>query len=278
MNKQQLKQSLINFLNEDIQTGDVTSEAIFTDNERGVGQFIVKETGIICGLFLIKEIYELLSLDVKIILKKAEGDAVIAGDIVAQVHGPIQTLLTGERLILNLMQRLSGIATLTKQAVETLDDETIRICDTRKTTPGLRTLEKYAVRTGGGYNHRFGLYDGVMIKDNHISFCGSITEAVKRVRTKTSHMIKIEVETESKIQVEEAVNAGADIIMFDNQPAEVVQDWVKIVPPNITTEASGGITLDNLKSYKSSGVDCLSLGFLTHSATALDISFLEQIT
>lgn len=278
MNKQQLKQSLINFLNEDIQTGDVTSEAIFTDNERGVGQFIVKETGIICGLFLIKEIYELLSLDVKIILKKAEGDAVIAGDIVAQVHGPIQTLLTGERLILNLMQRLSGIATLTKQAVETLDDETIRICDTRKTTPGLRTLEKYAVRTGGGYNHRFGLYDGVMIKDNHISFCGSITEAVKRVRTKTSHMIKIEVETESKIQVEEAINAGADVIMFDNQPAEVVQDWVKIVPPNITTEASGGITLDNLKSYKASGVDCISLGFLTHSATALDISFLEQIT
>lgn len=278
MNKQLLKQTLTHFLEEDIQTGDVTSEAIFANNEQGKGQFIVKESGTICGLFLIEEIYRLLSEHIEVQLKVTEGETAVPGTILAEVTGPIQALLTGERLILNLMQRLSGIATLTKRAVDLLDDNTIRICDTRKTTPGLRSLEKYAVRIGGGYNHRFGLYDGVMIKDNHISFCGSITEAVKRVREKVSHMIKIEVETESKAQVEEAVEAGADVIMFDNQPPEVVKEWTKLVPDLITTEASGGITFETLPGYKGTGVDCISLGFLTHSVKALDISFLEEIT
>jgi nicotinate-nucleotide pyrophosphorylase (carboxylating) len=182
-------------------------------------------------------------------------------------------LLTGERVILNLLQRMSGIATLTHRAVTILNNSHTRICDTRKTTPGLRMLEKYAVVCGGGYNHRFGLYDGVMIKDNHIAFCGSITKAVQAVREKLGHMVKIEVETETKEQVLEAVRAGADVIMFDNRTPDEVREFVSLVPKPIITEASGGITLENLAEYGTTGVDYISLGMLTHSATALDISF-----
>lgn len=171
------------------------------------------------------------------------------------------------------MQRMSGIASQTNFAVKQLDDSAIRICDTRKTAPGLRAFDKYAVQTGGGFNHRNGLYDGVMLKDNHIAFSGGITSAVSTVREKLGHMVKIEVETETAEQVKEAVQAGADIIMFDNRTPEEIKQLVKLVPPHITTEISGNVTLENIHRYKGSGANYLSLGSLTHSVRAFDISF-----
>jgi nicotinate-nucleotide pyrophosphorylase (carboxylating) len=167
---------------------------------------------------------------------------------------------------------MSGIATRTKQAVNVLGSTFTKIIDTRKTTPGLRMLEKYAVRCGGGYNHRFGLYDGVMIKDNHISFAGSILKAVEKIKANIGHMVKIEVEIESKEQLVEAIEAGVDIVMFDNRTPEEIKEWISLVPEGIMTEASGGITLDNLYKYKDTGVHVISLGFLTHTIQSIDIS------
>lgn len=198
--------------------------------------------------------------------------AIEKGQQLATATGKIADLLKGERVVLNLVQRMSGIATLTKNAVTTLNSTHTKLCDTRKTTPGLRMLEKYAVRCGGGYNHRFGLYDGIMIKDNHISFAGSITKAVEAARAKAGHMVKIEVEVETEEQVIEAVNAKADVIMFDNRTPEEIKELIKLVPAGIITEASGGIQLSTLASYQDTGVDYISLGFLTHSYKALDIS------
>ena len=272
MNKIKLRKMLEEFFLEDIGELDVTSETIFPLENRGTGVFIAKENGIISGLDLIEEAYHLLDSSIGVELQFSDGDRVSAGDMIAKVSGPIAHLLTGERVILNLMQRMSGIATVTKACVEALNDPSIQICDTRKTVPGLRMLDKYAVVTGGGKNHRQGLYDGVMIKDNHIAFCGSITKAVQAVREKIGHMVKIEVETESKEEVLEAVEAGADVIMFDNRSPEEVKEFATLVPKNIVTEASGGITLENLASYSGTGVNNISLGFLTHSVKALDIS------
>ena len=276
MNHIKLRSMLLSFLNEDLGEGDLTSEAIFPADETGAGYFIAKETGILAGLDIITETYQLLDPAITAELYYSDGDAVKPGDKIAKASGPIRHLLSGERIILNLLQRLSGIATLTHKCVEVLDNPTIRIADTRKTTPGLRMLEKAAVRAGGGSNHRMGLYDAIMIKDNHIAFCGSIAEAVRRARKQASHMTKIEVETESAEQVLEAVKAGADVIMFDNRTSEEIRTLIQLVPEHIATEASGGITLDTLASYRNTGVDCISLGFLTHSPRALDISFLEE--
>jgi nicotinate-nucleotide pyrophosphorylase (carboxylating) len=272
MNKIKLRQMLQSFLLEDIGDRDITSETIFSLNKLGSGVFIAKEDGIIAGLDIIQEAYHLLDSFIQVELYVADGAKVSAGQTLAKVTGPIAHLLTGERVILNLMQRMSGIATITNRCVEELNDPSIRICDTRKTVPGLRMLDKYAVLTGGGKNHRQGLYDGVMIKDNHISFCGSITKAVQAVRERIGHMVNIEVETETEEEVLEAVKAGADIIMFDNRVPEEVKAFSKLVPGSIVTEASGGIQLENLASYSGTGVDYISLGFLTHSVKALDIS------
>lgn len=266
------------FLLEDIGNGDQTSSAIFPHDEKGEGVFLAKDNGVIAGLQIIETTYHLLDPSIKVTLKCADGDTVKNGQVIAEVSGPIVHLLTGERVILNLLQRMSGIATITKQCVTTLNDETIQICDTRKTTPGLRMLEKYAVTVGGGKNHRIGLYDGVMIKDNHIAFSGSITKAVQAVRKHTGHMVNVEVETETKEQVLEAVSAGADVIMFDNCPPEVVKEFSTYVPEHITTEASGGITLESLSSYAHTDVDYISLGFITHSVRALDISMNVKIS
>lgn len=273
MNTIKLQQLLQQFLLEDIGERDVTSETIFPSNKQATGSFLVKEDGVFSGADVIMSGYRLLDPSIDITLYKRDGEQVKKGDIVAKVSGPIAPLLTGERVILNLIQRMSGIATLTRRAVTVLNSGHTRICDTRKTTPGLRMLEKYAVTCGGGYNHRFGLYDAVMIKDNHIAFCGSITKAVQAVRDRLGHMVKIEVETETKEQVIEAVNAGADVIMFDNRTPEEVKEFVQLVPSSIITEASGGITLENLAQYGDTGVDYISLGLLTHSVKALDISF-----
>lgn len=239
MNRLKLEQLLRQFFLEDIGDGDVTSETIFPAHERASGMFMAKADGVVAGVGIIAAGYQLLDPRVEVTIMKQDGERVQAGETIAVASGPVGPLLSGERVILNLLQRLSGIATVTRQAVDLLGNSSTRICDTRKTTPGLRMLEKYAVTCGGGYNHRFGLYDGVMIKDNHIAFCGSIARAVKTVRERLGHMVKIEVETETEDEVLEAVEAGADVIMFDNRTPDEVRAFVRLVPKPIITEASG---------------------------------------
>ncbi len=272
MNKLKLRKLLEQFFLEDIGEQDVTSDLIFPEEEQGEIVFIAKESGVFCGKDVICTGFRILNERVEIDMKVNDGDPFQKGDRLAVVRGNVADLLKGERVVLNLVQRMSGIATTTRRAVELLGDVKTRIADTRKTTPGLRMLEKYAVRTGGGFNHRFGLYDGVMIKDNHISFAGSITNAVQRVREKLGHMVKIEVEIETKDQLLEAIEAGVDVIMFDNRSPQEIKEWISLVPDGIVTEASGGITLENLADYKDTGVDVISLGFLTHTVKSLDIS------
>ncbi|NTU24873.1 carboxylating nicotinate-nucleotide diphosphorylase [Bacillus tequilensis] len=271
MNHLQLKKWLNHFFLEDIGTGDLTSQAIFTE-QSCEAEIVAKSDGIFAGAAVIKEGFALLDGNVQAILHKTDGDMLRKGEVIAVLRGPAAALLSGERVVLNLIQRLSGIATMTREAVRRLDDKKIKICDTRKTTPGLRMLEKYAVRAGGGYNHRFGLYDGIMIKDNHIAACGSILKACKKARQAAGHMVNIEVEIETEEQLREAIEAGADVIMFDNCPPDTVRHFANLTPDHIKTEASGGITLESLPAFKGTGVNYISLGFLTHSVKSLDIS------
>ncbi|MBM7717425.1 nicotinate-nucleotide pyrophosphorylase (carboxylating) [Bacillus thermophilus] len=271
MNKLKLRLLLEQFFLEDIGDRDVSSQ-IFAHREHGQVVFIAKEEGIFCGEDVIQTGYAVLDPAIGLDINVKDGERVERGQRLAIASGPIKSLLKGERVILNLVQRMSGIATKTDKAVETLRGTKVKVCDTRKTTPGLRMLEKYAVRCGGGYNHRYGLYDGAMVKDNHIAFAGSIKKAVQAIRESAGHMINIEVETETKEQVIEAVEAKADVIMFDNRSPEDIREWVKLVPEGIITEASGGITMDNLRDYGETGVDYISLGFLTHSISSFDIS------
>ncbi|WP_066257873.1 carboxylating nicotinate-nucleotide diphosphorylase [Neobacillus drentensis] len=272
MNKLKLRSQLEKFFIEDIGEQDITTDLIFADDTNGEIVFLAKDEGIFCGAEIIKNGFQLLNNDLTIQVLVKDGEAIKYGDTLAHVSGKIADLLKGERVILNLVQRMSGIATLTRNTVATLDSGHTKICDTRKTTPGLRMFEKYAVRCGGGYNHRFGLYDGVMIKDNHISFAGSITKAVDAIRKNAGHMVKVEVEAETEAQVIEAVDAGADIIMFDNRTPDEIKELIQLVPANIITEASGGIQLANIADFRDTGVDYISLGYLTHSYKALDIS------
>lgn len=272
MNKLKLRLQLEQYFLEDIGDRDLTSELIFGEGQTGKVIFLAKDNGIFCGEEIVRSGYKVLNPAAEVNIKVQDGERIEKGQILAEAAGPVSDLLKGERVILNLLQRMSGIATKTSEAVRVLNSAHTKICDTRKTTPGLRMLEKYAVRSGGGFNHRYGLYDAVMIKDNHISFAGSIAKAVEEVRSKIGHMVKVEVETETKEQVLEAVEAGADVIMFDNRSPEEIKEWISCVPNGILTEASGGITLDNLRSYSDTGVDFISLGFLTHSVKSLDIS------
>jgi nicotinate-nucleotide pyrophosphorylase (carboxylating) len=272
MNKIKLRLLLEQFFIEDIGDRDVTSELIFGSENSGSLVFLAKENGIFCGEEVINTGFRLLDENCQIRMKVKDGDKVEKGQELAQISGRTSALLKAERVVLNLVQRMSGIATKTHEAVSVLDSRKTKICDTRKTTPGLRMLEKYAVRCGGGYNHRYGLYDAVMIKDNHISFAGSITNAVETVKSKLGHMVKVEVEIETIAQLHEAINSKVDCIMFDNRSPQEIEEWIGNVPGGILTEASGGITLENLHSYRNCGVDYISLGFLTHSVKSLDIS------
>ncbi|MFJ7727084.1 carboxylating nicotinate-nucleotide diphosphorylase [Neobacillus sp. NPDC097160] len=272
MNKLKLRSQLESFFIEDIGEQDITTDLIFAENTNGEIVFLAKDEGIFCGEEIIKTGFKLLNDEMTTQVLVKDGEPIQYGQQLAIVSGKIADLLKGERVVLNLVQRMSGIATLTHKAVHTLNSEFTRICDTRKTTPGLRMFEKYAVRCGGGFNHRFGLYDGVMIKDNHISFAGSIWGAVEAVRKKAGHMVKIEVEVETEEQVIEAVNAGADVIMFDNRTPDEIKELIQLVPKGIITEASGGIQITKLEDYRDTGVHYISLGFLTHSYKALDIS------
>jgi nicotinate-nucleotide pyrophosphorylase (carboxylating) len=269
----QAQEKIKAFLIEDIGTGDLSADLIFDKDELSSGVFVAKDDGIIAGLEIVQFVYDVLGGNADFQAQVADGDFVKKGTMIGCATGNVRTLLTGERVILNLMQRMSGIATLTHTAVATLNDATIKICDTRKTAPGLRYFDKLAVKIGGGFNHRIGLYDGVMLKDNHIAYAGSISKAVAKVREQIGQMVKIEVEIESQAQLLEAISADVDIIMLDNRTPEQVAEWTKLVPDPIKTEISGGITLDNLADYAGTGADYISLGALTHSVTAFDISF-----
>ena len=277
MNLFKLQHMLKEFFIEDIGDNDLSSTTIFPADEAGQFSFYAKEDGIFCGTPIIETGFALLHPSIRVTMHVAEGARIAYGDKLATIAGPIQLLLSGERVVLNLLQRLCAIATMTHAATSQTAGTTTKICDTRKTTPGLRMLEKYAVRIGGGYNHRSGLYDCIMLKDNHIAFCGSITEAVTRARQAIGHTVKIEVEIETRAQLQEAIEAHADIIMFDNQTPETIREWQQLVPETIVTEASGGITLDTIASYAQSGVHYISLGFLTHSVKAFDISALVEL-
>lgn len=277
MNKIKLQTMLKQFFNEDIGDGDLSSELLFSSSDKGSFTFYAKETGIFCGAEIIHIGFSLLDPSLQISLLKKDGETIEAGDELAVIEGPLQSLLSGERVILNLVQRMSSIATNASKAMALIEGTNAKICDTRKTIPGLRMLDKYAVRTGGAYNHRSGLYDCIMLKDNHIAFAGSISKAVNTAKSKIGHTVKIEVEIETKEQLIEAIEAGADIIMFDNRSPEEIRNWLPLVPAHIITEASGGITFDNLRAYAESGVEYISLGALTHSVKALDISALVQL-
>lgn len=258
---------------EDIGMGDLTSNSIFNSTTSAKGTYTAKADGVLSGLQAIETGYRLLDDNIKVNLLKKDGSFVSAGEVIGEVTASAQTLLSGERVILNILQHLSGIATATKHVIDLLDDPSISITDTRKTLPGLRSLQKYAVRCGGGKNHRFRLDDGVMIKDNHIKAAGNIENAVKAVRQNIGHMVKVEVEVENRDQVLEAVEAKADIIMLDNRSPQEVKEFVEIIPDGIIVEVSGGITPDNIAGYKNCGAHVISLGWLTHSVKALDISF-----
>lgn len=273
--------SIGEFLAEDIGRGDITTTATVPADTRGVGKFLAKEYLVLCGLDVAEAVFFHLDPDgSEIETSFAEGDEIEEGAVFATLKGYADVLLVGERTALNLMQRLSGIATLTRQYVKAVEGTNAVIVDTRKTTPGLRMLEKYAVTVGGGKNHRMGLDDGVLIKDNHIALAGGITEAVTAAKNRVGHLHKIEVEITNWAQLREAIEAGAEIVMLDNQTPEEAAKLVKMardINPAVLIEASGGMELDRVRSYAEVGVDLISVGRLTHSARAVDISFKIQI-
>lgn len=268
------------FLVEDVGQGDLTTQTIVAPEAQGHGRILAKQDLVLAGLEIAIAVFEAQADTASLYIEPLVEDGVqlAPGDICAEIDGPAHVLLTAERVALNLLQHLSGIATLTRRYVEAVQHTPARIIDTRKTTPGLRLLEKYAVRVGGGHNHRFGLGDGILIKDNHIAIAGSIREAVARVRAAVSHLQKIEVEVENLAQLQEALQAGADVILLDNMTPEQTQEAVRQVraAPNgerIMVESSGGITLDTVRHYAEAGVNLISSGALTHSAPSVDLSF-----
>lgn len=259
-------------LQEDIGFGDITTDSVVLDDLRAEGDIISKGEGIVAGLYVAREVLQTIDREAQFDCKVPEGGEVAPFQTIAIVKGRARSLLTAERTMLNFLQRLSGIATNTRKYVEAVSGYPVKVVDTRKTTPGWRALEKYAVRVGGGYNHRFGLYDAVLIKDNHIAVAGSITEAVRRARNAVPFTMKIEVETETMEQVKEALSAGADIIMLDNMDIQTMKEAVKLINHKAVVEASGGITLETIRSVAETGVDVISVGDLTSGMTRLDIS------
>ena len=263
---------IINALKEDIGTGDVTTNATIPEDKTATGRFIAKEDGIICGLDVCERVFKILNENIEFTAHKKDGENVKTGDVIAIVNGNAKNLLTAERTAINLLQRMSGIATQTAKAVADVAGTKAKIADTRKTTPSLRVLEKYAVKTGGGTNHRFNLADGILIKDNHIVAAGGIINAVERARINAPHTLKIEVECETMKDVEEAVTAKADIIMLDNMSNEDMKKAVGYIDGRAVTEASGNMGDKDLRAAAETGVDIISIGALTHSVRSFDIS------
>ena len=262
-------------LAEDVGSGDVTSLSTVPPGRTISGRYIAKEDGVLCGLEVVARAFALLDASIAFTALAADGDRVRKGDVIATVSGDARAILAGERVGLNLLQHMSGVATQTARAVAAVAGTGAKIVDTRKTTPGLRVLDKYAVRMGGGGNHRFNLADGVLIKDNHIVAAGGIAAAVAAARARAPHSLKIEVEVETLEQLREALEAGADIIMLDNMPMETMREAVRLVAGRALTEASGNMgdkTDAELRAVAETGVDLISIGALTHSVKALDIS------
>jgi len=268
-----LKKAIEKFLQEDIGSGDLTSEATLPEDLTGTAEFVAKGSFVVCGIETVAPlVFKIQNPAIEITSASRDKTPASPGDILLTAQGPVLDLLKAERVALNLVQRLCGVATLTARFVEKVRPLPVKILDTRKTTPGLRMLEKYAVRVGGGHNHRFNLADGILIKDNHIEACGSIKNAVERMREKIPHTMKIEVEAATIEQVRECVSCAVDIIMLDNMEPARMREAVKLVGGRALLEASGGINLDNVRKIAETGVDFISVGALTHSARACDIS------
>ncbi len=259
-------------LEEDVGKGDITTELLFPKTIECNAEIRCKEGGILAGLPVASEVFRKLDSSVEFLSSKSDGDKMNAGDLIVKIRGSQKYILTGERLALNILQRLSGIATATSKYVKAVEGYNVKIIDTRKTVPGMRILSKYAVRVGGGHNHRIGLSDGILIKDNHIKLAGGIKQAVEKIKRNLCSDHKIEVETSRLDQVEQSLEAGADIIMLDNMPDNLMKEAVCIIGEKALIEASGGITLERVRQVAELGVNLISVGALTHSAQALDIS------
>ncbi|HJC50444.1 MAG TPA: carboxylating nicotinate-nucleotide diphosphorylase [Candidatus Anaerostipes avistercoris] len=263
---------LLNALKEDITSEDVTTNAVMPEAKQGKVDLICKEDGIICGLEVFERVFKLLDENTVFETELQDGDEVKNGDLMGVVKGDIRVLLSGERVALNYLQRMSGIATFTRSLAKELEGSRTKLLDTRKTTPNMRPFEKYAVTVGGGYNHRYNLSDGVLLKDNHIGAAGGIRQAVYMAREYAPFVRKIEIETENLEMVSEALEAGADIIMLDNMDDETMKEAVKMIDGRAETECSGNVTKERLAAIREIGVDYVSSGALTHSAPIMDIS------
>lgn len=271
-----LDELLLAALREDVGTGDITTMSCIPAENRAEGRYLVKEDGVLCGLSVAERVFALIDPAITLTPKAQDGDHVKKGDVIATVSGPARGILTGERVGLNLMQRMSGVATMTAKAVSEVAGTKAAIVDTRKSTPGLRVLEKYAVRVGGGKNHRFNLADGVLIKDNHIAAAGGIRQALEAARRTAPHVMKLEVEVEDLAGVREALDAGADVIMLDNMSPAAMTEAVALIGGRALTEASGNMGDRDIKEVARCGVDLISIGALTHSVRSLDISLKFQ--
>jgi len=260
------------WLAEDLGRGDVTTALLVPPDLGGRGQIVAKAPGVLAGIGVAAEVFRLVDPSVRFDPRADDGDELVPGQTVAELEGPLAAILGGERLALNLLQRLSGIATLTRAYVRAVEGTGAKILDTRKTTPGLRALEKYAVRVGGGHNHRFGLFDGILIKDNHIAAVGGVAEAVRRAKAGAPHHLKVEVEVTSLAELEAALRAGADLVLLDNMDEATIREAVRLAGGRVPLEASGNMTLKRVRRVAEAGVDYISVGALTHSAPALDLS------
>lgn len=270
--KVQIDDYLIRALQEDITSEDVTTNSVMREDKLGRVELICKEDGIICGLPVFERVFQLLDPNVKFEMYVKDGEFVPNGKLMAVIIGDIKALLSGERVALNYLQRMSGIATYTRNCVKELEGSKIKLLDTRKTTPNMRPFEKYAVKVGGGTNHRYNLSDGILLKDNHIGAAGGVKEAIAMAKEYAPFVRKIEVEVENMEMVKEAVEAGADIIMLDNMTDEMMREAVKYIDGRAETECSGNVTKEKLERLKNIGVDYVSSGALTHSAPIMDIS------
>lgn len=259
-------------LAEDVAGGDITTDHLVTAGTLAAGAIVAKEPVVVAGLDVARRVFERLDPQVAFIPQTTDGEMLSTGSVLVTLRGALSALLVGERTALNFLQRLSGIATHTRRHVEVLQTFPVRLVDTRKTTPGWRMLEKYAVRMGGAANHRMGLHDGVLIKDNHIAACGGIAAAVAKLRQCVSHLVKIEVEAATLEQVQEALDAGAEVIMLDNMNLEQIRAAVALIAGRALVEISGGVTIQDLPALAATGVDLISMGGLTHSARAVDLS------
>jgi nicotinate-nucleotide pyrophosphorylase (carboxylating) len=261
-----------NALKEDIGTGDITTTLTVPEGKKARARIIMKENGVICGTVIAKRVFEFLDKDIVFRILKNDGEKVYKGETIAEIEGNARNILTGERTALNFLQHLSGIATSAAKAKAAVSGTNTKICDTRKTVPGLRVFEKYAVLKGGCFNHRFNLSDGILIKNNHIKAAGGIKQAVESVRKAAPHTLRIEVECENITMVQEALESKADIIMLDNMTLEAMREAVRLINKRAVTEASGNMGEKDLSAVAATGVDYISIGAITHSAPALDIS------